>query len=75
MKLSTTQPKGWGLLEVHPEPCFPTPPLQQEGGASHGRTGGALRTKGRPLHALQEAEPSEAPKECSEGRFDPAFFY
>jgi hypothetical protein len=37
VNLSTSRPKGRGLLEVHPEPCFPTPALK--GGASHGRTG------------------------------------
>jgi hypothetical protein len=26
MNLSTRRPKGRGLLEVHPEPCSPTPP-------------------------------------------------
>jgi hypothetical protein len=26
VNLSTPQPKGRGLLEVHPEPCFSTPP-------------------------------------------------
>jgi len=25
MNLSTLRPKGRGLLEVHPEPCIPTP--------------------------------------------------
>jgi hypothetical protein len=26
MNLSTPLPEGWGLLEVHPEPRFSTPP-------------------------------------------------
>jgi hypothetical protein len=26
MNLSTPRPEGWGLLEVHPEPRFSTPP-------------------------------------------------
>jgi hypothetical protein len=26
VNLSTPRPEGRGLLEVHPEPCFPTPP-------------------------------------------------
>jgi len=52
VNLSTPWPEDRGLpfdelkalsvaegLEVHPEPCFPTPPLQQEGGVSHDRMG------------------------------------
>jgi len=35
--LSTPQPEGWGLLEVHPEPRFYTRPFK--GGASRGRMG------------------------------------
>jgi hypothetical protein len=30
MNLSTPRPESWGLLEVHLEPCFFTPPPKAE---------------------------------------------
>ena len=42
VNLSTLRPEGRGLLEVHPEPCFPTPAFK--GGGSHGRTGERLNS-------------------------------
>jgi hypothetical protein len=43
-------------LEVYPEPCLFTPPLQQEGGASRGRTGELRDMYVKPAKEAMEKE-------------------